>query len=570
MMGGLNLGGTCLARHGQSSIFSSKTHQIMSRYRPIAPKPATNPGEGNSNSIVVNSQSEKKVNGAEGIARHTRTRKRTSDSSHGQKRARGSSNPGGLGSERIGDIVADRSRPHTAYSIDVSLSMEALNGNGLMAVEKDSGFMERAAASGVHALSEESVGLGEVTVSRGKIGPVNSMDPVHIQAMRGPSDMQCSSGSGKSMVFPSVGTMHQEVRSQKEENWKNLVTLPLLPETPSSKISTYQESGDEAQSRLFGRDLGQKEEGHCQIGNGDWSPKPATGVQSVELSVWDLMYSGSPDPVMLLSDSGPHAVLWSNPAYKKMAKASGSNVQHSHVFNPTPLACFGCKSPYPGIVNSNGTLWGFTCPPIVKTSKHEFEDNGCKFMKRSLDDAITSTEKSSSTIKKRVIIPQPVRPVGSSVTIEYIKDTNLQASPVCKSIDQIEEEIETETLPALISDSKNRVKRANAAYREMVGQPECSWLESTACHCSRSQGHSNSFPSAGNRINGKVVLINQVPHLATSYSCGAKIQWTNNNGEKNSIKTLCDIVKFVASDPKDYVHAWKFHISKSFSLNNSS
>ena len=81
MIGGLNLGGTCLARHEQSSIFSSKTQQIMSRYWPIAPKPTTNPGEGNSNSIVVNSQSEKKVNGIEGITRHTRTRKRTLDSS---------------------------------------------------------------------------------------------------------------------------------------------------------------------------------------------------------------------------------------------------------------------------------------------------------------------------------------------------------------------------------------------------------------------------------------------------------------------------------------------------------
>lgn len=191
--------------------------------------------------------------------------------------------------------------------------------------------------------------------------------------MCGPSEMQCSSGSGKSMIFPSVSTMQHEVRSQKEEkNWKNPVALRLLPETPSSKISTYQESGDESQSRLFGRDLGQREEGHCQIDNDDWSPKPATGVQSVNLSVWYLMYSSSPDLVMLLLESGPRAVLWSTPAYKKMAKASSSNVQHSHVFNPILLACFGCKSPYPGMVKSNGTLWGFTCPPIVKTSKHEF------------------------------------------------------------------------------------------------------------------------------------------------------------------------------------------------------
>lgn len=568
MMGGLNLGGTCLARHGQSSIFSSKTDQIMSRYRPIAPKPATIPGECHSNSIAVNSQPEKRINGAESISRHTRTRKRTSDSSNGQKRARGSSNPGGFGSERTGDIVADRSRTHIAYKIDGSLSMEALNGNGLMTVEKDSGFMERAAASGVHALNEESVGLGDVSVNRSRSGSVNSMDAVHIQAMRGPSDKQCSSGTGKSMVFPSVGNMQQEVRSQKEEeNGKILVTLPLLPETPSSKVSTYQEADDEAQLRLFGRDLGKKEDGHYQIVDGDQSPEATTCVQSVDLSVWDLMYSGSPRPVMLLLDGGPQAVSWFNPAYKRIVKASGSNVEHSHVMNSTPLACFGCKPPYPGMVNSNVTLWDFTRPQMIATS--EFGDKGCN-MKRSLDDAITGPEQNSSTIKKGVIIPRPVRPVGSSVSIEYIKDTDLEASPVCKSIDEIEEEMESETLPALVSDSKNRVKRANAAYKEMVGQPECSWLESTFCHCSRSQEHSNSPPSAGNRINGKVVLTNQLPVLATSFSCGVKIQWTNNNGEKSSIRTLCDVVKFVASDPKDYVYAWKFHISAAFSLNSRS
>ena len=75
----------------------------MSRYRPIAPKPATIPGECHSNSIAVNSPSEKRINGAESIARHTRTRKRTSDSSNGQKRARGSGNFDGFGSERTGD-----------------------------------------------------------------------------------------------------------------------------------------------------------------------------------------------------------------------------------------------------------------------------------------------------------------------------------------------------------------------------------------------------------------------------------------------------------------------------------
>ena len=72
---------------------------------------------------------------------------------------RGSINSSGFGYEKTRDKVANRSMPHIAYSIDELLSMEALNGNGLMTLEKDSWFMERATTNGVYALNEEFVGL---------------------------------------------------------------------------------------------------------------------------------------------------------------------------------------------------------------------------------------------------------------------------------------------------------------------------------------------------------------------------------------------------------------------------
>ena len=73
---------------------------------------------------------------------------------------RGSINSNGFSYEKTRDIVADRSMPHITYSIDGFLSMESLNGNGLMTVHKDSWFMERAATNGVHALNREFVGFG--------------------------------------------------------------------------------------------------------------------------------------------------------------------------------------------------------------------------------------------------------------------------------------------------------------------------------------------------------------------------------------------------------------------------
>ncbi|CAK9168197.1 unnamed protein product [Ilex paraguariensis] len=46
-----------------------------------------------------------------------------------------------------------------------------------------------------------------------------------------------------------------------------------------------------------------------------------------------------------------------------------------------------------------------------------------------------------------------------------------------KKPEEVEEEVESEALPAIVSDSNNKVRLANSAYKEMVGQPECSWLD---------------------------------------------------------------------------------------------
>ncbi|XVE70204.1 hypothetical protein DITRI_Ditri10aG0054000 [Diplodiscus trichospermus] len=43
---------------------------------------------------------------------------------------------------------------------------------------------------------------------------------------------------------------------------------------------------------------------------------------------------------------------------------------------------------------------------------------------------------------------------------------------------EIEEEVESKAFPAFISDSNNKVRLANFAFKEMVGQLECPWLDS--------------------------------------------------------------------------------------------
>lgn len=116
-----------------------------------------------------------------------------------------------------------------------------------------------------------------------------------------------------------------------------------------------------------------------------------------------------------------------------------------------------------------------------------------------------------------VISPQPVRPVGSRISVGCINEELSTTLPgqVPKLPEEVEEEVESESLPAVISDSNNKVRLANSAYKEMVGQPECPWLDSMVTE-GKTGAHSCK------RICGEVMLHlseSRVPvHLEVPYS----------------------------------------------------
>lgn len=157
--------------------------------------------------------------------------------------------------------------------------------------------------------------------------------------------------------------------------------------------------------------------------------------------------------------------------------------------------------------------------------------------------------------KPKVITPQPVRPVGSRITIlgciTLPKPTTM-SSPSSKKPAKVEEELELESLPAVVSDSKNKVRLVNLAYKEMVGQPECSWLDSLGAGSSR-------------RINGEVMLYVPENHCSSfvkfgdRFSCRVRIEWPC-NGRKKMVDVPCDVVR-LCCDSKDYSFAWRFHIN---------
>ncbi|KAI0493176.1 hypothetical protein KFK09_027452 [Dendrobium nobile] len=167
----------------------------------------------------------------------------------------------------------------------------------------------------------------------------------------------------------------------------------------------------------------------------------------------------------------------------------------------------------------------------------------------------------------KIIAPRPVRPVGSSIRVGPINElagfsSPLPAAPL--SPEEVEEEVESETLPALVSDYKNRVRLANSAYKELVGQPECMWLDSMV-YGSECKGF--GLRPLSRRINGEVMLefsgdSARPPPSLNGFSCRVKIEWAC-NGRKAFVDAPCDVIR-VYCESKEYLFTWKFHIGEAY------
>ncbi|KAI3776567.1 hypothetical protein L1987_46353 [Smallanthus sonchifolius] len=146
-----------------------------------------------------------------------------------------------------------------------------------------------------------------------------------------------------------------------------------------------------------------------------------------------------------------------------------------------------------------------------------------------------------------VISPTPIRLIPSSVSIRAIKDDAHMLPPIIlKKSEEIEKELESQALPAFVSDSNNQVRLVNSTYKEMVGQPECAWVQSmVACKS----------------ICGKVVLnlvdLDDDQAATSGFSCWARIEW-GMNGKKNLVNAFGEAMR-LACESKDYKFAWRFH-----------
>ncbi|KAI3758564.1 hypothetical protein L6452_06131 [Arctium lappa] len=148
-----------------------------------------------------------------------------------------------------------------------------------------------------------------------------------------------------------------------------------------------------------------------------------------------------------------------------------------------------------------------------------------------------------------VISPRPIRLIPSTVTIRAIKDDTCLVQVLKKAAaEEVEKELESQVLPAFVSDSNNQVRLVNSAYKEMVGQPECPWLESMM-----------TVGVACKSICGEVVLnLEQDVSGSGGFSCWARIEWGMNGKKKKLVNAFGEAMR-LKCESKDYKFAWRFH-----------
>ncbi|KAG4382465.1 hypothetical protein AAZX31_14G087400 [Glycine max] len=208
------------------------------------------------------------------------------------------------------------------------------------------------------------------------------------------------------------------------------------------------------------------------------------------------------------------------------------------------LPCSPCPAPK---LESNSTL--------TKPCVGEVIDLNTKVSVPEEKDLLQQLQKPVSS-NINVITPQPVRPIGSSISVVCISEdlTLPPLSQTPKRPNEVEQEVENEPLPAVISDSNHRIRMANSAYKEMVGQPLCPWLESMV---------NNNGGGECKRISGEVTLhlsdSTIVPTSSNGFSCWVRIEWqSEHNNKKNCVNAFCDVMK-LACESRDYLFTWRFH-----------
>lgn len=670
-------GGGCMLVMHPVLAASTKTEHIMSRYRPIAPKPVAK-GEGaadqaDTHSISSVSADNSTTKSSTGTEYRKRSRKRPPDgkSSGAGKKTRGGKSMAGSMTGKSGVVEGcnldfqppgynltpifpgavartlghdgfqrfQESFENTQSGVSVSLSLsaksppqEVCNEQGVSGSfntplrcgrddlglkigasnadgpEKDLGFMERAAAttppsllSGEHSntvLRRESNFFGGPSAStsfgadsdqvcsrlfeRTTAANTHSLFSADRSntAFRRESFFGCPSLSSSHCADSEVCSAENAADSRKE----NIVTLSLLPTTPcflNTRSSSSNATSSLARSDIrwsSGREAtqssGDLNTSLTMSSKGRWSDESTTlggsagapesfrplkdrtqeasqgdsGVQVVDAYYLEQRHGGSSEAVML-TDELDRRVLWVNSAFKRLSNERMSSRMQAigPYIDPlgirTQLAYLSFQPPFPA-PKCKAVLWGF----LKKFIMHE----GVAHKPSNLFDGQAKAIAPQAT----VIAPQPVRAVGSTITVESVDYLDPHAAAFTEGVESVRESLDKGDMPSVITDLSFRVRWVNTAYKRLVGQPKCSWLASTV------GGTSDGEDSpASHRLAGDVLLIcdgSQLPDGIAAFTCRVGIKWSH-QGDHCATGVTSEVVR-LEDETGGGLYVWGFDI----------
>ncbi|BBN02724.1 hypothetical protein MPTK1_2g17570 [Marchantia polymorpha subsp. ruderalis] len=271
------------------------------------------------------------------------------------------------------------------------------------------------------------------------------------------------------------------------------------------------------------------------------------------------VYAGSSDPVMLSDAEGRY--LWANQAFRRLSAERSREVAGPYI-DPlgirTELSSMMFQVPQGPPVRA--VLWGFLKKFITRGGAHLAEENDTEY-RNGMSERIchpSMREEAGDGVPANhhtVIAPQPIRPVGSTLTVLNITRISAAAIPLVENLEYVKEQLESISMPAIITDYRDRVRYMNAAYKQMVGQPECPWL-STLKKTPRENAQQN-------RLTGEVVLSckENLGQLSAAFSCRVLGEW-NCKGEREPVRmNLPTEVNRLEHDRAGPMYVWKLDVA---------
>lgn len=158
---------------------------------------------------------------------------------------------------------------------------------------------------------------------------------------------------------------------------------------------------------------------------------------------------------------------------------------------------------------------------------------------------------SSTSTDRTVVIPQPVRPVGSCVTVNCVTETfgdqEIGLGFLGRTDEEKKNNLEKDACPGFISDGLNRVRWTNGAYRKLVNQ--------------------DGFGYGGEQRPEMVWLVlkddESLPLRCQGFVCRVRLQYACKK-ERHSLIVPCDVWKMNDSGGGGF--AWRLDVKAALSL----